>query len=224
MYKLNKTLQTINDVLFGVVSSGLSKYLDLRTPKALREGLQMTGLAMVNLRPQSGLQDLSKLMRSNSETRWGNKFGMLLLPIYYHRSCTDPLQFLTRAKAMIDRKKLSLEAFFSYKIGYLVMSCLGPKFACMLNYRILCNTTFTISNVLGPREEITIAANPITYIRANTSSLPHAITMHMLSYAGRADMQILVAKEIIPDPEVLASCFEEALLELKKAAETATKT
>ncbi|CAK9153867.1 unnamed protein product [Ilex paraguariensis] len=190
MCKLNKTLQTINDVLFGVVSSGLSKYLDLRTPKALREGLQMTGLAMVNLRPQSGLQDLSKLMRSNSATRWGNKF----------------------------------EAFFSYKIGYLVMSCLGPKFACMLNYRILCNTTFTISNVLGPREEITIAANPITYIRANTSSLPHAITMHMLSYAGRADMQILVAKEIIPDPEVLASCFEEALLELKKAAETATKT
>ena len=47
--------------------------------------------------------------------------------------------------------------------------------------------------------------------------------MHMVSYAGRADLQILVAKEIIPDPQVLAKCFEEALLEMKEAAEAATK-
>lgn len=43
------------------------------------------------------------------------------------------------------------------------------------------------------------------------------ITMHMVSYAGKADMQILVAKDLIPDPETLAKCFEDALLEMKKA-------
>lgn len=37
----------------------------------------------------------------------------------------------------------------------------------------------------------------------------------MVSYAGRADMQVQVAKDIIPDPEFLAKCFEDALLELK---------
>lgn len=42
--------------------------------------------------------------------------------------------------------------------------------------------------------------------------------MHMLSYAGRADMQILVAKDIIPDPQVLAKCFQDALLEMKELA------
>ncbi|MBA0729136.1 hypothetical protein Golax_020444, partial [Gossypium laxum] len=41
--------------------------------------------------------------------------------------------------------------------------------------------------------------------------------MHMLSYAGKAEMQILVAKDIIPDPEFLAKCFEYALLEMKEA-------
>lgn len=51
-----------------------------------------------------------------------------------------------------------------------------------------------------------------------------ALTMHMVSYAGRADMQILVAKDIIPDPEFLAKCFEEALLEMKEAAEAIVKT
>lgn len=68
------------------------------------------------------------MMRSNSGARWGNKFGMILLPIYYHRTNTsDPLEYLKRAKAMIDRKKRSLEASFSYKIGDSVMSTLGPK-------------------------------------------------------------------------------------------------
>ncbi|XWS39933.1 hypothetical protein CRYUN_Cryun18bG0097100 [Craigia yunnanensis] len=209
---------TINDVLFGVVSSGLSRYLDHRTPNALHEGLRMTGVAMVNLRAQTGLQDLSKLMMRNSEARWGNKFGVMLLPVYYHKGGNTPLEYLKRAKVMVDRKKHSLEAYFSYRIGDLVMSLLGPKYACLLNYRLLCNTTFTISNLIGPLDEITLAGNPISSIKVNTSSLPQAITMHMLSYAGRAEMQILVAKDIIPDPEFLAKCFEDALLEMKEAA------
>ncbi|KAJ4962718.1 hypothetical protein NE237_022657 [Protea cynaroides] len=214
---------TINDVLFGVISSGLSRYLELKTSKKSREGLRMSGLAMVNIRKQPGLQELSKLVNSKSGSRWGNQFGYMILPVYYHREVNDPLQYIMRAKAMIDKKKLSLEAHFSYRVGALVMTLLGPKVATYLNYRIVCNTTFTISNVLGPEEEIMVAGNPITYIRVNTAALAHAITMHMVSYAGRADMQILVAKEIIPDPKVLAKCFEDALLEMKDAVATSTK-
>ncbi|KAL8097135.1 hypothetical protein AgCh_030292 [Apium graveolens] len=209
---------TINDVLFGVISCGLSKYLENQSPEALKEGTRLTGLAMINMRSQKGLQDVADFKMNNKGTRWGNKFGTLLLPVYYHRNDSDPLQYVKRAKAMIDRKKLSLEGYFSYKVGYFVMRNLGSKLAGWLNYRICCNTTFTISNVIGPGEEVTIAGNPVEYIRVNTSSLPHAITMHMLSYAGRADLQILVAKEIIPDSQFLAKCFEDALLEMKAAA------
>ncbi|TYI99832.1 hypothetical protein E1A91_A13G044700v1 [Gossypium mustelinum] len=208
---------TINDVLLGMVSSGFSRYLDHRTPNALHEGLRITGVAMVNIRPQPGLQDLSKLMKSNTKARWGNKFGVILIPVYYHKGGNDPLEYLKRAKATVDKKKHSLEAYFSYKIGDLVMSLLGPKYACMLNYKLLCNTTFTLSNVGGPLEEISLAGNPLSSIKVNTSSLPQAITMHMLSYAGKAEMQILVAKDIIPDPEFLAKCFEDALLEMEEA-------
>ncbi|XP_050366978.1 wax ester synthase/diacylglycerol acyltransferase 5-like [Argentina anserina] len=217
---------TINDVLFGVISSGISRYLDHRKPNALPEGVQITGVAMVNLRKQPGLQELSDLMRSNSGSSWGNKFGMLLLPIYYHnsKSNADPLAYLKRSKVMIDKKKQSVEGHFSYKIGLFVMTYLGPKVATLLNYRILCNTSFTISNILGPQEEITLGGNPITFLRASSSSLPHALTLHMVSYAERADMQILVAKDIIPDPAFLAKCFEEALLDMKEAAAAITKS
>ncbi|MCL7027718.1 hypothetical protein MKW94_004248 [Papaver nudicaule] len=210
---------TINDVLFGVISAGLSRYLDYHKPSnsESQEGLRITGLAMVNLRKQPGLQDMSVLVKNKFVSSWwGNKFGFILLPIYHHTNVdNDPLQYVKRAKAMLDKKKLSLEAHFSYAIGNLVMSLLGPKLAMMLNYRVVCNTSFSISNVVGPQEEIMFGGNPITSFRVTSTSLPHALTMHMVSYAGKAKMQILVAKDIIPDPQFLAKCFEDALLEMK---------
>lgn len=215
---------TINDVLIGVISSGLSRYLYHRDPNGLRDGTRMTGIGMVNLRREAGLQELSDLMKEKSGSGWGNKFGMMLLPVYYHKSGGDPLAYLRRAKAMLDRKKQSLEAHFSYAIGLFVMTYFGAKVASWLNYRIVCHTTFTISNVLGPQEEITLGGNPITYLRVNNSSLPHALTMHMMSYAGGADMQIVAAKDIIPDPVFLAKCFEEALIDMKEAVAAIHRT
>lgn len=75
------------------------------------------------------IQELSDLMKSKSGSSWGNQFGMLLLPIYYHNSKSngDPLAYLKRSKMMIDKKKQSLEGHFSYKIGLFVMTYLGPK-------------------------------------------------------------------------------------------------
>lgn len=215
---------TINDVFFAVVSSGISRYLDHRSPNGLQEGLRLTGEAMVNLREQLQLKDLCDLIKTNPSSRWGNKFGVILLPIYYHKPDNDPLQYLRRAKKMVDSKKNSMEALFSYKIGDLVMSLLGTKYASLLNYRIICNTTFTISNVVGPLEEMSLAGNPVTCMRVSTSSVAHALTMHMVSYAGRADIQLLVAKDIIPDPEFLARCLEDALVEMKEAALVAAIT
>ncbi|MBA0854804.1 hypothetical protein Goshw_005301 [Gossypium schwendimanii] len=209
---------TINDVLLAMVSSGLSRYLEHRTPNALHEDLRLTGVAMVNVRANPRLQELSEVMEKNSKARWGNKFGATLIPVFHHRGGNNPLQYLKRAKVMNDKKKYSMEAYFTYKIRDLVMTLLGPKYVCLLYYKLLCNTTFTISNFVGPLEHITLAGQPISNIKFNTSSLPQAISMHMLSYAGRVEMQLLVAKDIIPDPEFLAKCFQDALLEMKTAA------
>ncbi|XXG44339.1 hypothetical protein AAC387_Pa01g4171 [Persea americana] len=208
---------TINDVLFGIISYGLAKYLKFRSSRELEGLLRITGLALVNTRQLPGLQDPSNMMKKGSKSRWGNQMGYIVLPIYLGK-VEDPLKYLRRAKAMLDRKKSSLEARFSYWMGSLVMSLLGPKIATILNYRIIANTTFTISNLVGPQEEIMFAGNPIAYLRTTSTSLPHALTMHMVSYKGKADMQILVAKDIIPDPHILAKCFQDALHEMKDVA------
>ncbi|EXC17311.1 O-acyltransferase WSD1 [Morus notabilis] len=201
---------TINDVFSGVISSGLSRYLDHRTPKALQEGHQITGVAMVNLRKQPGLQEPSDLTRSKSLLNWGNKFGTILLPIQYKRCGPNPLEHVRRVKVTLERKKKCMEANFAYKARNNIMTYLGAKVAGLVTYRVLSNTSLTISNMVGPQEHVAIGDNPVTYIRA--------LIVHMLSYAERADMQILVAKDIIPDPEFLAQCFEDALVEMKEAA------
>lgn len=66
-------------------------------------------------------------MQSKSRSRWGNKFGIILLPVYYHKGVGSPLDYVKKAKTMIDKKKRSLEAHFSYRIGYIVMNFLGSK-------------------------------------------------------------------------------------------------
>uniref|UniRef100_A0A7N0T3A3 Diacylglycerol O-acyltransferase n=1 Tax=Kalanchoe fedtschenkoi TaxID=63787 RepID=A0A7N0T3A3_KALFE len=215
---------TVNDVLFGVISCGLSRYLEdvhSSSSKALKNGTTLTGVAFANLRRQPGVQELTELVEGKTGKQWGNRFGMLILPVTYHKSGSNPLDYVKRAKAMIDWKKRSLEPQLSYSIGRLVMKLFGTKFASLLNYRIVCNTTFTITNVVGPKEEITMVGNKVTYMRVSSSSLPHSLTMHMLSYAGKAEMQIMVAKDLIPEPQVLAKCFEDALLEMKTLAQLA---
>lgn len=49
-----------------------------------------------------------------------------------------------------------------------------------------------------------------------------ALTMHMVSYMGKAELQILVAKDIIEDPKLLARCFQDSLQEMVKAAAAQT--
>ncbi|CAN6544338.1 unnamed protein product [Malus baccata var. baccata] len=167
---------------------------------------------------------VSDMMKSSGSS-WGNRFGMFHLPIHCHkRSGTDPLECLKRNKVMLDRKKKSVEAHFSNKIACFVMTYFGQKIATWFLYRLVCNASFTISNIVGPQEELALGGNPVTYLRINASSLPQALVMHLVSYAERADLQILVTKDIIPDPAFLAKCFEEALLDMKEAAAAIGRT
>ncbi|KAL2939381.1 O-acyltransferase WSD1 [Bienertia sinuspersici] len=137
---------TVNDVLLGIISSGLSKYVNLKSSKALQQTPQLTAINAVNLRKHPYLQVAS----------W----------------CFQ---------------------------------------------KVLTNTTLTISNIKGPLEEIVVADNPVTHMRVNLSSLPQAITIHMVSYAGKADLQVMVAKDVIPDPEILVKCFQDSFLEMKNS-------
>lgn len=48
-----------------------------------------------------------------------------------------------------------------------------------------------------------------------------ALEIHMLTYDQKAFLNVLVAADIIPDPELLCIYFQEALQEMKSKATNA---
>lgn len=74
------------------------------------------------------MQDVSEMLKSGSKSRWGNQMGYVALPVSIcPKDADDHLACLRRAKALLDRKKISLEAHFSYSVGAFIMSVFGPK-------------------------------------------------------------------------------------------------
>ncbi|XP_074286272.1 wax ester synthase/diacylglycerol acyltransferase 11-like isoform X2 [Silene latifolia] len=162
---------TVNDVLLGLISSGLSKYMEIKSPKAMLQGLQVTGIVVVNLRKNSAFQGMTNVVGVSSSLRsssWGNKTGLILQPVYCCNGI-HPLEHVKIMKTIMDQKKQSFEAHLPYIFLKLFSYCFGPK----------------------------------------------ALTMHLVSYGGNADLQVMVARDIIHDPQFLANCIQESLTEMK---------
>lgn len=65
-------------------------------------------------------------MKKNSEAKWGNWIGYVLLPFIIALR-ENPLDYVWEAKAMVDRKKHSLEALFTSSIAELGLKLFGVK-------------------------------------------------------------------------------------------------
>lgn len=72
------------------------------------------------------MQDLADVMEKDTEAKWGNWIGIVLLPFKIALR-DDPLDYVREAKATIDRKKRSLEAIYTFSISALVLKFLGIK-------------------------------------------------------------------------------------------------
>ncbi|KAG7565002.1 O-acyltransferase WSD1 C-terminal [Arabidopsis suecica] len=156
--KLIKTTMkmTVNDVVLGVSQAGLSQYLERRygekkkkvgedqeskknstnMPKEIR----LRSALLVNLRPNTGIQDLADMMAKGSKCRWGNWIGYIVFPFSIGLR-DDPLEHLRRAKMIIDRKKNSLEAALTFVAGKIILKTFGVEVS--LNYLMTSNQNLT---------------------------------------------------------------------------------
>ncbi|KNA20107.1 hypothetical protein SOVF_055390, partial [Spinacia oleracea] len=120
---------TCNDVLLGVIASGLSKYLDIKSSNGLQHALQLTAITPMNLRKHFCLQETSDLMMTRSKPGlcgWGNKSSGLLVPINCYKGL-HPLEHVRAMKAIMEKKKQSFEAYFTYGVINFLVSYFGPK-------------------------------------------------------------------------------------------------
>ncbi|XP_068666415.1 wax ester synthase/diacylglycerol acyltransferase 11-like [Aristolochia californica] len=217
---------TINDVMLGVISAGLSRYLSKTTfsedgstkeQRILPRNILVRAAVLVNIRPTPGLHVMATMMEKRSTgSQWGNWLGYVLLPfpmVIYE----DPLDYVRKAKAIADRKKLSLESLFTFASSALLVSTLGIKAAAALSHRVLCNTTLSFSNLAGPAEELSFAGHPMTFLAPSVYGHPHALTVHFQSYMDKVKMVLAVDEEAIPDPRQLLEDAADSLRLIKDA-------
>ncbi|KAJ8485896.1 hypothetical protein OPV22_018381 [Ensete ventricosum] len=220
---------TINDVLVGVTSAGLSRYLSRRNEqnandddkkkkeKELPSNIRLRSTLLVNIRPSPGIHALAELMEGrDGGTKWGNLIGYIILPldIFNHK---DPLDYVRRGKAIADRKKNSLEAIFTYKSAELIIKCLGIKAAAKLCHRMLTHTTLAFSNMAGPVEEIEFFGHPLVYLAPSVYGHPQALTIHFQSYMNTMKMVLAVDDKVISDPHQLLDDLAESLRIIRDA-------
>ncbi|CAH8331539.1 unnamed protein product [Eruca vesicaria subsp. sativa] len=219
----NAMKMTVNDVLFGMVQAGLSRYLnqiyDLDTTSKTRKTLDKTylhGVVFFNLRPNRDIEDLANMMAKGSKSRWGNSIGYVLIPLWM-KSENDILEYVRQAKTTMDRKKLSFEPLFSYVLLKLTMEIFGLTAVKKIAERIYGNTTMAFSNVVGPAEEISFFGHQISYIASSTFGIPQALIITLQSYMDKLVISLAVDLDVIPDPHHLGNLIIEALSMMNSA-------
>ncbi|CAH8359304.1 unnamed protein product [Eruca vesicaria subsp. sativa] len=220
----NAMNMTVNDVVFGMVQAGLSRYLnqryDLETTSDTRKALDKIchhGVVFFNLRPNKDIEDLANMMAKGSKCRWGNSIGYVLLPLWL-KSEDDMLEYVRQAKTTMDRKKLSLEPLFSYGLLKLIMGFFGIKAVKNLLNRVFDNTTMIFTNVVGPAEKISFFGHQISYIAASSCGISQALIINVQSYVDKLIINLAVDSDVIPDPHHLSDLIIESLSMMKSAA------
>lgn len=237
-FKIVKTAVngTVNDVMLGMTSAGILRYLEREYDakaeriskledrkfggkQSLPSNLRVRSAILVNTRPAPGLHDLADMMKSGGSggARWGNNLGYLILPIPMVKQ-QNPLDYARAATVLTRKKKLSLEAPFTYSSGKLLMKLAGVKAATAVTYRMVTNTSISFSNVVGPVDEVEFFGHPIVHLIPTVSGHPHALTIHFQSYMGRVSLVVTAASEVIRDPKQLCIDCVEAFHGMKQAA------
>lgn len=217
---------TVNDVALGITQAGLARYLARNYEKEedmnkkrrnFLANIRFRAAITFNIRPTAGIEALADMMDQSSKVKWGNGLGYVILPFNVSLE-DDPLNYIHRAKATIDRKKHSFEALCSFSSNVAVLKVFGAKIAGYLGRQIMLNTTFIMSNVVGPLEEISFFGHPVAFIAPSVYGHPQALTIHLQGYTNKMVIVLAVDQSVIPHPHKLCEDFVKSFNLIKAAA------
>nr|ADE77834.1 unknown [Picea sitchensis] len=232
---------TVNDVITGIIFYGMQRYLQIRFSAITEHGLQdayekrfempedavikqmekskLTALCLINMRGLAGLQSIDEMVKPKAQAPWGNHFGFLPVRVPMLGKLENPIQFVRRTKSKIDRHKISLGTSINGKIMAYLGWLKGPQAVSRYLYNTLANSTFGMSNLIGPTEKVAIDGNPIKSFSFFVSGAPQSLELSIVSYTGVVVVQVYAQKAYV-DANMLCKCFIEACEEIKKATPT----
>lgn len=209
---------SINDVLAGVIFFGIRLYMQEINLKSSQT--QSTALVLLNTRNIEGYKSIKEMVdKTNSRAKWGNQYAFLHVPIpeLSGSKYANPLEFILEAHKEMNKKKNSLATLLTGMLLDTLRKLRGPEVAARYLYTTLKNSSTTISNIIGPMEQMSVANIPIKGFYFMVAGSPESLTITIMSYMGKIRIAFGVEKDFI-DKQLFKSCLENSLEMIMEAA------
>jgi diacylglycerol O-acyltransferase / wax synthase len=190
---------TVNDVLMGAVALGFTRYLAENGRGDVDEA---AFLVPVSLKP----------VDAELPAELGNHFAMVMFPMPLGRTVIREL--LPEVHSRMTRIKNSAEAMMIFGVQRAVAEA-PSMISEWLTEFVADKTVGVLTNVPGPRAEITLAGTPVAGILGWVPTAgDQSLGLCIVSYAGRVNIGLSVDAAIMPDPGYLADLIAMAVDEM----------
>ncbi|KAI3907900.1 hypothetical protein MKX01_040084 [Papaver californicum] len=222
---------TVNDVIMGLLSYMIHLYMERKKKLMEKYGEEEDGLlmdsinngetnmtlcVMVNTRIFKGSKNLDDMIKAEA---WGNHSSMVFvkIPTFPNVEQVNPIDFITKAKKNMDRKKNSL--IFSLLDPFLQTATrvLGQKVTNGFLYKSFKNSSTMISNLVGPKEQMAFMNHPVSNCYYIVSGVPQSLTFTSVTNNDKLMVVVTMEKGFI-DSELFTSCMDEAFENIFQAA------
>ncbi|CAN0896822.1 Wax ester synthase/diacylglycerol acyltransferase 4 [Linum grandiflorum] len=222
---------TVNDVICGAIFLGVRIYME-GVDSGSGSSADTTSLVLLNTRMvhPAGYKSVKEMVKPGSELPWGNHFAFLLVsvPKLPNRNKADPcsgissvsdrpLEFVLQTHEIVKRKRTSLTLYLTAKYLQLLRKLRGPEAVSRYLYDTMKNSSFGITNVIGPVEKMALANHPIKGLYFVVSGAPQSMAVSVMSYVNQLRVAVKVERDFI-DSKKLKSCIEESFAKIYEAA------
>ncbi|XP_024630514.1 O-acyltransferase WSD1 isoform X2 [Medicago truncatula] len=202
-----------NDVIAGLIFFGIRLYMHQMNQDSSKN--QSTALVLLNTRNIGGYKSVKEMVdikNNNDGSAWGNQFAFLhvSIPKLSDKKYENPIEFIWEAHKEINRKKNSLATPLTGMILNMVKKLRGPEASAKFVYNTLRNSSTTISNIIGPMEQMALANHPIKGLYFMVVGPPESLTITIMSYMGKLRIAFGLEKDFI-DKQKFISCMESSL-------------
>lgn len=210
---------TVNDVISGIVFYGTQLYIDATSRGTADREAQVTALVLLNTRAIGSYQPLNEMNKPDAKSPWGNQFGFIHVGIPTCKDPADavPLQFIQKARQIIKGKKNSLGVFLTGRLLEMLRRVKGAEGTAKYIHATLRNTSMTISNLTGPKEQMIIAGHPVRSFYFVVVGVPQSLAVSAVSYMGKLTLALGSEQDFI-NPKLLTSCMEKSFERIFEAA------
>ncbi len=190
---------TVNDVLLGATSLGLSRYLDEKGRTGFDEASFLVPVAL-------------KPMDAALPAELGNHFAMVMFPMPL--GLTDLDRLLPEVHSRMTRIKNSAEAMLIFGAQRAVAET-PSVIAERITSFVADKTLGVLTNVPGPTAPISLAGTQVAGILGFVPcASEQSLGLCILSYAGAVNIGVYADAGTMPDPEHLAELIIDAVEEM----------